>query len=167
MSSDSPNTHIPGSRSTAVGGSDDLTVGANRAVSIGGASAETIRADRALSIGTHRNVDIGVSDNLQVGGDRSAVVQRNDSTTVHANQILNVGKNRQVTVSKELTVVAKNLVLRGDDSIEIVCGAARLLLKKDGSIVISGKDITVTGSGKVSVKSSSDLVVKGSKVLGN
>jgi len=40
-------------------------------------------------------------------------------------------------------------------------------MKKDGTIIIKGKDITVEGSGKVNVKASSDLVLKGSKIAGN
>jgi type VI secretion system secreted protein VgrG len=37
-------------------------------------------------------------------------------------------------------------------------------MKKDGTIQIKGKDITINGSGKVNVKASSDVVIKGSKV---
>ena len=37
-------------------------------------------------------------------------------------------------------------------------------MKKDGTITIKGKDITVNGSGKINVKASSDVVIKGSKV---
>jgi len=37
-------------------------------------------------------------------------------------------------------------------------------MKKDGTITIKGKDITISGSGKINVKASSDVVIKGSKV---
>jgi type VI secretion system secreted protein VgrG len=37
-------------------------------------------------------------------------------------------------------------------------------MKKDGTIVIKGKDITVQGSGKINVKADGDVVIKGSKV---
>jgi type VI secretion system secreted protein VgrG len=37
-------------------------------------------------------------------------------------------------------------------------------MKKDGTVTIKGKDITLDGSGKINVKASSDVVVKGSKV---
>jgi type VI secretion system secreted protein VgrG len=40
-------------------------------------------------------------------------------------------------------------------------------MKKDGTIQIKGKDITLTGSGKINVKASSDLVLKGSKIAQN
>jgi type VI secretion system secreted protein VgrG len=40
-------------------------------------------------------------------------------------------------------------------------------MKKDGTIQIKGKDITVTGSGKIGIKASSDVVIKGSKIAEN
>jgi type VI secretion system secreted protein VgrG len=40
-------------------------------------------------------------------------------------------------------------------------------MKKDGTITIKGKDITLQGSGKVNVKADSDIVMKGSKILQN
>ena len=46
-------------------------------------------------------------------------------------------------------------------------GEASLVLKKDGTIQIKGKDITVFGSGKIGVKASGDLVLKGAKIAGN
>ena len=40
-------------------------------------------------------------------------------------------------------------------------------MKKDGTIAISGKDISIEGSGKINIKASSDVIVKGSKILQN
>ena len=40
-------------------------------------------------------------------------------------------------------------------------------MKKDGTVVIKGKDITIEGSGKINVKASSDVIIKGSKVMQN
>jgi type VI secretion system secreted protein VgrG len=40
-------------------------------------------------------------------------------------------------------------------------------LKKDGTITIKGKNVTVEGSGKITVKASGDLVLKGSKIAQN
>ena len=34
-------------------------------------------------------------------------------------------------------------------------------MKKDGTITIKGKDITIEGSGKINVKASSDITMKG------
>jgi len=40
-------------------------------------------------------------------------------------------------------------------------------MKKDGTITIKGKDIKISGSGKISVKADSDVVLKGSKISQN
>ena len=40
-------------------------------------------------------------------------------------------------------------------------------MKKDGTIILDGKDITLNGSGKITVKASGDVVVKGAKIVEN
>ena len=40
-------------------------------------------------------------------------------------------------------------------------------MKKDGTIAIEGKDISVKGSGKFNIKASSDITMKGSKINEN
>jgi type VI secretion system secreted protein VgrG len=40
-------------------------------------------------------------------------------------------------------------------------------MKKDGTITLTGKDVTIKGSGKITVQASMDLVLKGMTVKGN
>ena len=40
-------------------------------------------------------------------------------------------------------------------------------MKKDGTITIRGKNITIDGSGAINVKASKNVVVKGQKILQN
>ena len=47
------------------------------------------------------------------------------------------------------------------------CGSAAIAMKKDGTITIEGKDITVHGSGKINVKASGKITMKGSKINQN
>lgn len=84
-------------------------------------------------------------------------VQRNDSRSVQANQTLSIGKDLTVTVGK-------NVRIEAGDSLELVVGQARLLMKKDGSIVIKGRDIRIDASGTVDVKSSKDVKLAGHKI---
>jgi type VI secretion system secreted protein VgrG len=48
-----------------------------------------------------------------------------------------------------------------------VVGHASLVMKKDGTIVLKGRDITIEGSGRISVKGSSSVDIKGTKVSQN
>ena len=63
--------------------------------------------------------------------------------------------------------LAPNAVIEAGDSITIKTGSASITMKKDGTITIKGKDITIQGSGKVNIKADGDVVVKGSKILQN
>jgi type VI secretion system secreted protein VgrG len=40
-------------------------------------------------------------------------------------------------------------------------------MKKDGTIQIKGKDITIVGSGKIGIKASGQMTLKGSKIAEN
>jgi type VI secretion system secreted protein VgrG len=53
------------------------------------------------------------------------------------------------------------------DAIIIKTGDAVIEMKKNGDITIKGKNLTFEGSGKVNIKASSDVVIKGSKVSQN
>ncbi len=60
---------------------------------------------------------------------------------------------RTTSVGKDdATKVGKNCVVDAGESIAIKTGSASITMKKDGTIVIKGKDITIRGSGKINVK---------------
>lgn len=106
-----------------------------------------------------RDVLVGLNDTLTVTGDGSVRIGRHSTKTVMDNQTVSVGR--------DLTVKSKKAVVQSVDSLELVCGAASILMKKDGTILIRGHDITIIGSGKVNVKSSGDAVIKGSRIQQN
>ena len=59
------------------------------------------------------------------------------------------------------------MLIDAGEALVLKTGSASITMKKDGTIVVKGKDITIEGSGKINVKASSDVVVKGSKILNN
>jgi type VI secretion system secreted protein VgrG len=63
--------------------------------------------------------------------------------------------------------VGKTFLLDVADEIAIKTGSAAIIMKKDGTITIEGKDITIKGSGKINVKANSEVTVKGSKINNN
>lgn len=65
--------------------------------------------------------------------------------------------------------VARLEAASGTSSHEVVlrAGDASITLKRDGSVIIKGKDITIEGTGKINIKASGDLVMKGSKIAQN
>ena len=51
--------------------------------------------------------------------------------------------------------------------ISLQVGDASLILTKDGSIEVKGRDINVNGSGRVNIRAASDLALRGAKILEN
>jgi hypothetical protein len=53
------------------------------------------------------------------------------------------------------------------DHITLGTGNASIVLKKDGTIQIKGTDIVIEDSGRLIIKSGSDLTLKGARILQN
>lgn len=151
-----------------VGNNQVITIGKDRTESVGGNEtisiekdrSETVSGNETLSVGKNRTHSVTKNDSLDVGENRSASVGKDDTVSVEANRSASVGKNDSLDV-------AKKLVISAGDEISITAGQASITMKKNGEIKIKGKDITLEGSGKINVKASSDVVIKGSKVTAN
>jgi len=143
---------IGNNRTTSVGNDETLSVDSNRTVSVG--------SDDALSVSGGHNVTVGKDETISVAGNQSTDVSKNQSDNIGGARKTNVAKDDELSIGKKLTIVVA-------DQIQLKTGDASITMKKDGTITIKGKDITLDGSGKIKVKADSDVVVKGSKVLQN
>jgi type VI secretion system secreted protein VgrG len=54
-----------------------------------------------------------------------------------------------------LNLTGTSVKLTGSDSAEVTSGSARFREVKDGTITLTGKDITIEGSGNVRIRGSS------------
>jgi type VI secretion system secreted protein VgrG len=135
-------------------------VGHNESIAIGNNRSESVEKNESISIGKDRSESVGKNEAINIGENRTETVGKNEDVNVRENRSHNVGKNDQLTVGKELLISAA-------DKITIKSGEASITLKKDGGIVIKGKDIKVEGSGKIGIKASSEVNIKGSKVTNN
>ncbi len=175
---------IGANRSITVGGSETASVAMQRTHTVGVNETIAIGAAQEIVIGALQSVAIGAAQSISVGASQSTSVGANQSTSVGANQTSEIGANRDVTVGGDQSTavgkgrstqvakddalkVGKNLVIDAGDSVTIKTGSASITMKKDGTITIKGKDITIDGSGKINVKASKDIVIKGSKILQN
>lgn len=167
-----------------IGNDETIQIGANQTVGVGKDQTISVAANRSLSVskdekvdvGKNRSTTVGETERLDVGKDRTQQIGKAETLTVADKRTTSIGKdddltvdeNRKVTIAKndELTV-GKKLLITAADEIVIKAGDASITLKKDGAITIVGKDITLNGSGKINVKASSDVVLKGSKVTAN
>ncbi|MEN3332482.1 MAG: type secretion system secreted protein VgrG [Blastocatellia bacterium] len=136
------------------------TVGINEAITVGAAQEVTVGTMRIVTVGINQDVNIGSDLSESIGSNRTEEIGSNHEVTVEENSSTTVGKNKLLKVGKEITIDAGDQVL-------IQTGKASILMKKDGTINIQGKDITIKGSGTIVGKASGDIVLKGTKILEN
>jgi type VI secretion system secreted protein VgrG len=169
-------THVKHDRTETVDNNESITIGVNRTESVGKNETISIGKDRTESVAENETVDVGKDQSLSVGANRTRSVGKDESVSigeirkheVGKDEEISIGKNRKVSVGEnDALQVGKKLAIQAGEEISIQTGSASITMKKDGTITIKGKDITLNGSGKINVKASSDVVVKGSKVTQN
>ncbi len=175
-----------------VGGAQEITIGGLQALTVGGARAKTIGIGEVVNIGAMQTVTIGAAQTISVGAAQTTTVAAAQTVTVGAGQTTSIGAGQTVTIASDLAEtiggghaettsgdrsanitggdsisVGKTFTLTATDEIALSTGDASILMKKDGTITISGKNITIKGSGKIIAEATSDMVLKGSKILQN
>jgi type VI secretion system secreted protein VgrG len=155
-------------RTHAVGVNETIAVGGAQEIAVGGAQVVAIGALQSVTVGATQNIDVGSSQSTKVGSGQTNDIGADRSVTVGGAQTTSVAAGRSTTVGEDdALTVGKNLVIDAGDSVSITTGSASITMNKDGTITIKGKDITVDGSGRINIKASSDIVMKGSKILQN
>lgn len=127
---------VGNNRTRQVGASEQVSVGANRIVNVGANHHETIGSNQIITVGTNKTESIG--------GGLATSVGRNHTELVGANHVETVGGNRTMRAGRKIAIV-------GGNQVSLVCGAASIVLKKDGTIKIKGSSISISGSSKVKI----------------
>lgn len=146
--------------SIAIGAAQEIAIGAAQIVAVGAAQSITVGANQSTSVGANQTNQIGAKQNNSIGADRGLTVGGAQTTSVSKKRTTSIGEDDTLTVGKNLKITA-------NDSITLTTGSASITMKKDGTITIKGKDITIEGSGKINAKASNNIVMKGSKILQN
>jgi type VI secretion system secreted protein VgrG len=151
---------VTGNRTRTVTGSESVTVAQMRVHNVGVNEAINVGAAQAITVGAAQAITVGAAQTTNVGGVRTESVGKDESVTVSGERTVSIGKDDSLSVTKNLNITA-------GDSITITTGSASISMKKDGTIAISGKDISINGSGAINIKASNDVTIKGSKVAAN
>ena len=144
------------------------TIGENKTISVGKNHTESISENAGVTIGKNFTEDIGEASETTVGKEMSISVGKVMSISVGKDMSISVDKNSATQVSENMTIdVGKKLDITAGDQITLKTGSASITMKKDGTITLKGKDISLNGSGKINIKASSDVIIKGSKIAQN
>ncbi len=155
-------------RTESVAANETLSVGQDRTRTVSKNEKVTVTLTRTHSVGVNEAINVGAAQEVTVGAARTLSVGAVQKTSIGANHSVDVGASETKKVAKDRSIkVGKNMTLDAGDQIVFKTGKASISMKKDGTIVISGKDITIKGSGKINVKASKNVVIKGKKILEN
>lgn len=159
---------VGGAQEVAIGAFQAIVVGAYQTINIVGYQSTHVGANQTNDIRANQSTDVGVNQSLTVGGNQSESVDGNASKSVKGNDSLTVDGNRSAEIKGDDSArIEKNLVIDAGDSIKIKTGEACISMNKDGTIEIKGKDITLDGSGKITIKARGDIKMNGCKILQN
>jgi type VI secretion system secreted protein VgrG len=153
-------TSIGKDRTESVGGSESISIQKDRTESVQGNETINIGKDHSQTIGGGRTLSVTKDETISVSGGRTDEVSKDEQVSVGQNRTHNVSDNDTLSVGKKLAIDA-------GDAVEIVTGSASILMEKDGTITIKGKNITLSGDGDISIKAGGNVVIKGSKVSQN
>ena len=129
---------IGANRDKTVGKNEKDKIGKNWSIKVGKFKTETIGLAYLQNVGLAKMVNIGAAYNLNVGAAMvtNVVLTRHD--TVGQSQSVNVGKHYK---------------LKAGESITLEVGKSIVVMKKDGTITLNGKEIDVVGSQHIGLES--------------
>ena len=171
-------------RTESVGANETINIGRNRSITVGASETATVALQRTHTVGVNETIAVGAAQEIAIGAAQTLTVGAAQTVSIGAKQSTSIGNDQTVTIGKKLSLtvgdaratqvakddslmVGKKYVLEAADEITLKTGSASITMKKDGTITIKGKDITLEGSGKINVKASGDVVIKGSKIAQN
>ena len=162
-------------KAETIGVAKELTIGGLYQVSVGGVMNETVALAKTQEVGLTKATVVGGNVTEDYNSSQTVSVSNDLSESIGKNHSAKIGDNNTVSVGKDQTIqVGKNLIIDAGDQILIKTGKSSILMKKDGTIQIIGKDISidgkdilVKGSGKINVKAKGDIAMKGSNILHN
>ncbi|MCP4748879.1 MAG: type VI secretion system tip protein VgrG [Desulfobacteraceae bacterium] len=151
---------VGSNKSTSVGSINTLSIGAAYQVTVGGAINETVGAAKAQEIGAAKSVNIGANSSENIGGTKSVKTGKDISGAAGKDLLVESGKKMSFSSGDDFALKgSKKGIIDIKDQLTIKVGKASITLKKNGDIVLKGKNINTKGSGNIKVK--------GKKILEN
>jgi type VI secretion system secreted protein VgrG len=169
-------THVKHDRTETVDNNEKITIGADRTEEVNKNETIKIAKNRKESVGENETIDIGKDQAITISGKKSLAVTKAETISigesrtdkVEKDENTDIGKNRKAEIGENDTLkIGKKMLVDVGDEITIKTGSASITMKKDGTITVKGKDITLDGSGKINIKAGGDVIVKGSKISQN
>jgi type VI secretion system secreted protein VgrG len=170
------NITIHGGRTETVDKEENITIHGGRTetvdkeenITIHGGRTETVDKDENITISGGRTESVTKDENITISGGRTESVTKDESISIGGLRTVSVTKDEGITISGAQSInVTKTILITAGESITLTVGKASLVMNKDGTITVDGKDITTTGSGEITQTASKNMTLKGKNILQN
>lgn len=153
------NRKVSGSETVLVVMTRDHTVGINESINVGGAQEITVGGMQTLSVVGKQEFSVGLSREVSVVGSQSEEFRSLSTETK---------KDWSVEVGGDFASKTKGKVnIEAGDELVLKCGQAKLILKKNGNITLSGLNIKQKAKAALDLQASGTVKVKGATVKDN
>ena len=175
-------THsIKGDRNHTVSSSETVTVKLTRThhvfindmLNVGAAQEVNVIGAQAVTVGAARNKTVVGAETCSMGS-QTITVRGAVTETTGADHNQTVKGSRGANITGDDVIHCKTMTITAKEKITFTTGDATICMESNGKISITGKDMTfdgkdiaLTGSGKITSKASGDVVLKGKNVLHN
>ena len=144
------------------------SIGVNKTITVGKNHTESIGENASIDVGKNETISVGENVSIVIGKNFTEDIAEKSDTTVGKDMSIQVGKNSSTSVGENMVIdVGKKLNITAAEQISLTTGSSSITMKKDGTITIKGKDISLNGSGKINAKAGGNVTIKGSKVSSN
>jgi len=158
-------THNVGiNESINVGAAQEITIGGLQTVTVGAVRTVTVGASQSVTVGMNHTVNVGSKQTVNIGSDEKIQIGGNLSEKIGGNHTEDVAKDRTVNIAgKEILKSGKTITVEASDEIVLQTGSAKIVMKKNGDITISGKKIEVKGTQAIE-EETANMTLKASAV---
>jgi len=177
-------TKVGANHTEDVGKDQKITIGANKTESVATNATETVGATKKVDVKAAYQTTVTGAMNTSVGGAKAIEVKGALKYAVGGPSSQDVKGEKKITVAKDFGTavdgatslavkktysvkVTEGINIESEKEIVIKTGKASITMKKDGTIVIDGKDVQIKGSGEIVAKASKDMTLKGKNILQN
>ena len=147
---------IGDNRTNKIGKNHDEDIGESHTIKIGHNLTETVTMAATQNVGLAKLTNVGGAYSINVALAMNTLVGMSQSEQVIMNKSGKVGQDYSVNVGKKFTIEV-------GEEFEIIVGDAKFVMKKDGTIEVTGKDILQKGTDNISCKAGSSIVIKAPK----
>ncbi|WP_415838592.1 type VI secretion system tip protein TssI/VgrG, partial [Rahnella bruchi] len=163
-------TDVVANHTEIVGGNQAITIAKNQIQNVGANQIETITSNQVVNVGNNKSetvgiiktetvgflsaLSVGVAYQVSVGSSMNTTVGVSQSSEIGVLKTLNVGQTYSIDVGKKMKLsvgeiksemAGKTSLYSAGDHLELSCGAAKIVLTKDGSIFLSGATLHMQG----------------------